>query len=383
MPFTSKRAKLILTSEEKRQLEVIAKSRTGSKQRIERAIILLFYAGGETVSAIARHLKTNRPKIERTIDKALEYGVLTSLDDLPRSGSPGKITNEAKAWLISIACQKPKDLGRAAEFWTMGELAKFARGNCRRSGYGSLSKIRKGTVSKILSKSNVKPHKMSYYTKLKDPNFNEKMTQVLHIYKEVEIFKISDQKEPMVAYLSYDEKPGMQAIENTSPDLSPVPGEHTNWKRDREYKRHGTLSLLAAIDLMTGKVYGELYERHRSREFVKYLKSIDKIYPSGMKIKMILDNHSCHISKETKTYLKTIPGRFEFIFTPTHASWLNIIEMFFSKMTRSFLRGIRVKSKQELKNRIMLYLEEVNAIPTVFRWKWKMDEIAIVRQKSN
>lgn len=381
MPFTSTRAKLILTTKEKGQLEVIAKSRTAPKQRIERAIILLSYAGGDTISGIARQCKTNRPKIERTIDKALEFGVVTSLNDLPRSGSPGKITNEAKAWLISIACQKPKDLDCAAEFWTMKELAKYARDNCKSIGYNSLSKIRKGTVSKILSKSSVKPHKMSYYTKLKDPNFKEKMTQVLHIYKEVEIFKNSDQKEPLIAYLSYDEKPGMQAIENTSPDLPPVPGKHTNWKRDREYKRHGTLSLLSAIDLVTGKVYGEVYERHRSREFVKYLKSIDKIYPSGMKIKMILDNHSCHISKETKAYLKTIPGRFEFIFTPTHASWLNIIEMFFSKMARSFLRGIRVKSKQELKKRIMLYLEEINAIPTVFRWKWKMDEIAIVRQR--
>ena len=95
---------------------------------------------------------------------------------------------------------------------------------------------------------------------------------------------------------------------------------------------------------------------------------------------MILDNHSSHISKETRSYLKTIPDRFEFIFTPTHASWLNLIEMFFSKMARSFLRGIRVSSKSELKQRILQYLDEVNSIPTIFRWKWKMDEISIVRQ---
>jgi transposase len=380
MPFVSSRPRLHLSNDDRKDLERIRKSRTEPKHKIDRATILLLYADQITVSEIARRLNTNRPKVERTIDKALEFGALTSLVDLPRVGSPGKITSEAKAWLISLACQKPKDIGLASEFWTMNELARYAREHCKDAGYESLIKIRKGTVSKILSKSDVKPHKMSYYTMRKDPDFDKKMIQVLHIYKEVNLLLSAQETDSMVAYLSYDEKPGMQAIENIASDLPPVSGKYAQWKRDREYKRHGTLSLLAGIDLSTGKVYGEVHERHRSREFVEFLKNLDRIYPQNMKIKMILDNHSSHISKETQSYLKTIPGRFEFIFTPTHASWLNIIEMFFSKMARSFLRGIRVSSKNELKERILRYLDEVNKIPTIFRWKWKMDEISIVRQ---
>lgn len=383
MPFISSKPKLSLTSKERKALEKTSKSRTESKIKIERASMLLLYAAGTTISEIARQMNTNRPKIERTINKALEFGALTSLVDLPRPGNPGKITPEAKAWLLSIACQKPKDLGLASEFWTMNELARYAREHCKNAGHKSLQKIRKGTVSKILSKSDIKPHKMSYYTIRKDPDFDKKMIQVLHIYKEVSLLLSSEEKDSMVAYLSYDEKPGMQAIENVAPDLPPVSGEFCDWKRDREYKRHGTLSLLAGIDLAKGKVYGKVYDRHRSREFVEYLKSINEIYPKKVKIKMILDNHSSHTSKETKSYLQTIPGRFEFIFTPTHASWLNIIEMFFSKMARSFLRGIRVHSKSELKQRILQYLDEVNKMPTIFRWKWKMDDISIVRQKSH
>lgn len=379
MSFVSTREKIELSKGEKTKLEAISKSRTESKSKIERATMLLLYSEDNTISSIARKLHTNRPRVERCIDKTLSYGALTALNDLPRKGSPDKITAEAKAWFISIACMKPKDLGLASEFWTTNQLAKYARNNCKKAGYPSLGQLSKGTVSKILSKSDIKPHKMSYYTEKRDPDFDQKMIQVLHIYKEVELYHAPDNDQELVAYLSYDEKPGIQAIKSIAPDLSPNPDNHSDWKRDREYKRDGTLSLLAGIDLLNGKVYGKVFDRHRSKEFVEFLKSINGSYPRNMKIKIIMDNHSSHISKETKAYLKTVPNRFEFIFTPTHASWLNIIEMFFSKMARSFLRGIRVKSKEELKCRIIKYLDEVNEIPTIFRWKWKMDEIAIVK----
>jgi len=378
MPFASTREKIKLSKGEKTKLETISKQRTESKSKIERATMLLLYSDGNTISFIARKLHTNRPRVERLIDKALSYGALTALDDLPRKGAPDKINGKAKAWFISIACAKPKALGMSSEFWTTSQLAKYARESCKKAGYPSLEKLSKGTVSKILSKSDIKPHKMSYYTEKRDPDFDQKMAQVLHIYKEVEVYRDTGSQD-LVAYISYDEKPGIQAIGSIAPDLPPDPGTHSDWKRDRGYKRDGTLSLLAGIDLLSGKVYGKVSDRHRSKEFVQFLKSIDNGYPENMKIKIIMDNHSSHISKETKTYLKEVPNRFEFIFTPTHASWLNLIEMFFSKMARSFLRGIRVKSKEELKSRIIKYLDEVNEIPTVFRWKWKMDETAIVK----
>jgi transposase len=181
----------------------------------------------------------------------------------------------------------------------------------------------------------------------------------------------------MIAYLSYDEKPGMQVIGNIAPDLNPIAGTYSNWSRDYEYKRYGTVSLLASIDLINGKIYGKVYERHRSKEFVEFLKGLDETYPNNFKIKIILDNHSAHISKETRLYLNTKPNRYEFIFTPTHASWLNLIEVFFSKMARSFLRGIRVNSISELTDRIYQYLDEINSAPTIFTWKWKMNDIRI------
>jgi len=185
------------------------------------------------------------------------------------------------------------------------------------------------------------------------------MVQVFSVYKEVEIInaKVKNGKaEQSMATISYDEKPGIQAIQNTTPDLNPVPGKHTSYFRDYEYKRQGTLSSLAGIDLHSGHILGMAKERHRSCEFIEFLKTVDSYYPEDWKIRLILDNHSSHTSKETKKFLTTVPNRFEFIFTPTHGSWLNIIETFFSKMTRSFLRGLRVKSEVELKERILKWL---------------------------
>ena len=173
--------------------------------------------------------------------------------------------------------------------------------------------------------------------------------------------------------VSYDEKPGIQAIGHTAPDLPPVAGRHATVQRDYEYVRHGTLSLLAGIDLLTGRVIGMVEERHRSREFVSYLQKLDAEYVDTAKIQVILDNHSAHTSKETRAYLQTVPNRFEFVFTPKHASWLNIIESFFAKMTKSMLRHIRVSSKEELRERILQYLDEVNANPVPFRWRYKME----------
>ena len=358
MPFKRKRPELVIDQEVKNKLEQISTSRTESASRIERAKNLLEYAKGGTVSAIARQLSTNRPKVERCIDKALQIGALTALDDLPRSGKPPEITLEARAWLINIACQKPKELGYSLELWTNRLLAKHAQEHCKEHGHASLANINRGTVSKILNKSDVRPHKTTYYLEKRDPDFESKMTQVLHVYKQVELIKEMDGDTPPVTILSYDEKTGIQAIANVAPELPPVPGKYSCIARDYEYKRHGTVSLLSGIDLLNGQVHGLVADRHRSSEFVQYLKMVDAIYSKDITIRIILDNHSAHISKETRKYLATVPNRFDFIFTPKHGSWLNIIESLFAKMTKTFLRGIRVNSKDELKQRILKWSEE-------------------------
>ena len=377
MPFQSTRPKLILNEDELKTLLTISKSRSEPSGKVERANIILEYHSGATISEIARNHKTNRPKIELQINKALQLGAITSLDDVPRSGRTAMITDDAKTWLVSLACAKPLDFGYSYEMWTTALLAKHAQEHCEENGHPCLKYLSRGTVSKILSANMIKPHKIQYYLERRDPFFEEKMNRVLLVYKEVMIAASKDDQEMMVAYISYDEKPGIQAIENRAPDLCPVPDKYSTLARDYEYRRHGTLSLLAGIDLLTGKITATIEDRHRSIEFIGYLEKLDSNYPDNHKIKIILDNHSAHISKETRKYLATKPNRFEFIFTPTHASWLNLIETFFGKLARTMLRGIRVKTKAELKERILQHIAFLNESPVIFRWKYKMDDIEI------
>ena len=223
---------------------------------------------------------------------------------------------------------------------------------------------------------------MRYYLERRDGEFEQKMAEVLCVYREVQILKKaavrSKKAKKPVTIVSYDEKPGIQAIATTAaPDLPPVPGVHPAFARDHEYKRHGTLSLLAGIDLLTGKVHALVRDRHRSREFIEFLKLLDAAYPTSTAIKLILDNHSAHISRETRAWLATRPpGRFDLTFTPKHGSWLNLIEGFFSKFARSVLRHIRVTSKHELKERIMAGIDDVNRYPVVHAWSYKLAEAA-------
>lgn len=377
MPFASRRAALELDSGMESLLGQIGRSRTEPRQRVERAQMLLQYARGETVSAITRLLRTNRPRVERCLNKALQLGAWAALSDLPGRGRPARLTEADRAWVVSLACQKPKELGYSYELWTTRLLAEHVRGHCVESGHPALKRLGGGTVSKLLARHQVRPHKISYYLERRDSEFEAKMAQVLYVYKEVELMRES-RKSGMVAVLSYDEKPGIQAIGNTAPDLPPVPGEHPTIGRDHEYVRHGTVSLMAGIDLLTGQVHGQVVERHRSREFIDFLKIVDKAYPSGIAIRVVLDNHSAHISKETRAYLNTMPNRFEFIFTPKHGSWLNLIENFFAKMAKTMLRGIRVASKAELKERILKYLQEINQAPVVFRWRYGLESVSLL-----
>ena len=148
--------------------------------------------------------------------------------------------------------------------------------------------------------------------------------------------------------------------------------------RDAEYKRLGTLSLLAGIDLLTGEAIPYGSTTHRSSDFIELLKKLDDRYPERDIIRIVCDNHSAHKSKETRNYLATRPeGRFVFVFTPKHGSWLNMIESLFSKMTKQMLKGIRVETKEELERRIYLYFDEVNREPVVYHWSYKMDEISV------
>ena len=313
---------LAMSAEEFEKLGTIARSRSDAARRVQRARMLLGYHENPSFFAVGQRLGVHHQTVERCVERALAYGPLGALDDRPRPGKEPTITPEAKAWLVSLACDKAKEHGYPHELWTTRLLARHARENAPGAGHKSLANLVQGTVCKILGQEEVKPHKVRYYLERRDDEFEQKMAQVLCVYREVQVLKkATKSKKPgkPVAIVSYDEKPGIQAIASTSPDLPPEPGVHATFARDHEYKRHGTLSLLAGIDLLTGKVHALVRDRHRSREFIEFLKLLDVAYPASTAIKLILDNHSAHISRETKAWLATRPaGRFEFTFTPTH-----------------------------------------------------------------
>ena len=372
---------LALTDEEIERLTTISRSRTEAASRVARAQMLLMYRESWSFSAIGRGLGVHHQTVQRCVERAVAYGPLAALDDRPRPGKEPTITPQAKAWLVSLACEKAKDHGYPHELWTTRLLARHARKHGPAAGHKCLANLAQGTVCKILGREEIKPHKVRYYLECRDAEFEQKMAQVLCVYREVQVLKkaAARAKKPRkpVAIISYDEKPGIQAIATTAPDLPPVPGIHPTFARDHEYKRQGTLSLLAGIDLLTGKVHALVKDRHRSREFVEFLKLLDAAYPASTAIKLILDNHSAHISKETKAWIASQPaGRFEFTFTPKHGSWLNLIEGFFSKFARSVLRHIRVSSKLELKERIMAGIRHVNRYPVVHTWSYKLADAA-------
>ena len=373
----SKKTKIQISKDDLKILEKLSVSRTASHREVIRANIMLKYHSGKTVTEISRELNTNRPLVERCINKAIGYGVQQGLKDLPGRGVKRVITDDGKSWILSIACRKPTELGYSHETWTYSLLRQHIRLHCKEAGFAFFEKIDKGVLNGILSRGNIKPHKISYYLERRDNEFDAKMANVLQVYKEISLVNEGKMESAGQTTLSYDEKPGIQAIENIAPQLQPVPDKYQTVKRDHEYKRLGTVSLLAGIDLHTGNVIPLIRERHRSKEFIEFLTEVDKHYPVDWKIRIILDNHSAHASKETTKWLLSKPGRFEFIFTPKHGSWLNMIEMFFSKIARSFLRHIRVDSKKELIDRIYQGIKEINQEPLVFRWKYKMDEIII------
>ncbi|UPK37973.1 IS630 family transposase [Bradyrhizobium sp. 186] len=372
---------LALTDEEAEVLTALSRSRTEPASRVSRAAMLLAYLEQPSFFAVGQRLRVHHQTVQRCVERAVAYGALAALDDRPRPGREPVITPEAKAWLVSLACDKAKEHGYPHELWTTRLLARHARKHGPAAGHECLARLVQGTVCKLLGQEAIKPHKVRYYLENRDAAFEQKMAEVLCVYREVDVLKKaparSKKRGKPVAIVSCDEKPGIQAIATTAPDLPPEPGIHATFARDHEYKRHGTLSLLAGIDLLTGKVHALVRDRHRSREFIEFLKLLDAAYPASTAIKLILDNHSAHISRETRAWLDTRPaGRFGFTFTPKHGSWLNLIEGFFSKFARSVLRHIRVTSKHALKGRIMAGIDDVNRHPVIHTWSYKLADAA-------
>ena len=374
MVFKRKYPKPDISEEELKELKRIRSSTKEEKRRVIRASIILDYLDGYSDDRIAARNGVNKNTVKKCLSKLREFGMETALNDLPRPGKPRKITDEDKSWVLNLACTKPSEHGYPDELWSYTLMTDHIR-----KSRSSLKNMSRSTVFEILNEAEIRPHKVRYYVEKRDPDFEEKMATVLHVYREVDMINngviIPELKDTIT--ISFDEKPGMQAISMTSEELPPVPGKHPSVTRDYEYKRLGTLSLLAGIDLHNGVVTETVSRTHNSNDFIAFLKKLDSSYPREKRIRLILDNLRVHTSTKTREYLLTVPNRFEFVFTPKHGSWLNIVEMLFSKLARTMLREIRVKTVDELKNRIEQYFQEINKSPVIFRWKYKMDEIII------
>lgn len=373
---------IILTDDDYEYLQSLIRQRTIQAQIVDRAKILIYKSQGNANRTIADRLDVNINTVKLCIKKYQSGGIQAALFDAQRKGRPVEITDDAVAWIINLACQRPAELGYSQELWTLKNLHEHIQTNAEKEGYPRLKTITKPMVQKILARNDLKPFKIKYYCEKRDPDFDKKMHDVLLVYKQVSMqfdengSVIIPEDAPMVHMVSCDEKPGIQAIATTGDDLRPTAKTGCVY-RDAEYKRLGTLSLLAGIDLLTGIAIPVVSETHKSSDFITLLKKLDAMYPQGDTIRIVCDNHSAHKSKETRNYLSTLPeGRFVFVFTPKHGFWLNLIESFFSKMTKQMLRGIRVQSKQELEDRIYLYFDEVNKEPVVYHWTYKLDEIS-------
>lgn len=371
MAGKSHRSKLVLTPNELEHLQRLVRSRSDPVREVQRAEVLTRYHAGETIASIVRAVGMTRVSVGKWIGRALSMGAIAALKDAYHRPHEPRITEEARAWVVMLACSKPKDLGYAAELWTRSSLARHVRAHAVEAGHPSLAQAAKATVHRILEQQHLRPDKVKYYLERRDPHFEEKMKVVLLVYQRVALQNAeraaNDALLPVIT-VAVDEKPGVQAIANTAPDLPPVAGEHPETARDHEYKRLGTCSILAALDLHDGHVTARVERRHRSHEFIRLLQDLDAYYPQQCSIRLILDNHSAHLSQETRDYLATRPNRFHYVLTPTHGSWLNLAETLFGKMARTFLRHIRVQSWEELRDRILLGVAEINAAPVVHRW---------------
>ena len=334
-------------------MNTISKSRKHSADEIIRSKILLLLNDGYCPNDIADILKCSKT---RAYHKYKEGGMEFALKDRQRAGKKPVRTQEEKLIAINFACQKPKDLGFASEFWTQIDLANYLKTVF--SDHLGLQKISQSSISRIFHENKIKPFKIDYFITKRDPEFEEKMVNVLNVYKEVQYGSCGDK-----ITVSVDEKPGIQAIQNIAIDKMPANGNGASKMilRDPEYKRLGTLSLIAGVNLHNKEVYGKTFDRHRSCEFIEFLKELDDKIDKNKTIRLLADNHIIHKSKETMLFISTLrKNRFEMVFIPKHGSWLNAIEGIFSKMARSFLRGIRVNSKDELYERIRKGINELN-----------------------
>ena len=363
---------LDLSDDVRDRLQAVVAAPREPRRRAERARMLLSYADGRSVSWIARQLGTNRPRVERCVDKGLRFGALAALEDLPRQRRPGRITPEARAWVLALALARPADVGRGEADWTTRLLADHVRAHCEQEGHPSLVRLSAGTVSKILARA--RPRRL-------EPGRQggraptRRTAEVLLLCKVLPLARAAS---PDRGQRGGGAAPGRLAVlapRDWQPGMAP--GRRTAEGRDGEHKRLASFTLTAGLDLRTGRIHRLVEEQHGSRQFVRFLRRLDRAYPAEIRIRLVLDRRVACVTPATSAYLGTRANRFEFIFTPAQGSWLNLVESVFAHLTSTLMRGLHVESKEQLRRHIEGAIDRLNQAPLASKWPYRLDEMSL------
>lgn len=341
---------------ERAVLEHWVRARTTPRRVVERAQIVLASADGYGGDEICAVLGVSRPTVSRWLDRYDADGAAGLQRDRPRSGRPKQITPDEEAAIVQATLHAaPPDGGT---HWSTRVMAAHAG-------------VHQTTVSRIWRAHGLKPHLVDYFKVSTDPEFVTKLRDVVGLY-------VDPPKRAVV--FSFDEKSQIQALDRTQPGLPLKKGRAGTLTHD--YKRHGTTTLFAALDVRTGEIQHACLPRHRRDEFLQFMTRVERRVPKGLSIHVILDNYATHKTPEVEHWLRRHP-RVHFHFTPTSASWLNLVERFFSELTTRQLRRLAVTSVGELEAAIHRYIAVRNADPKPFTWTASVRSIITKVKKAN
>lgn len=339
-------AALVLSDEERAELISLAGRRSTAQALALRARIVLRCASGAENQKVAAELRINKTTVGKWRRRFVELR-MDGLRDEPRSGAPRTVDD---ARIEAVIVRTLESLPSDATHWS-------SRGMARASGL-SIS-----TVQRIWRAFGLQPHRMATFKLSTDPDFVAKVRDVVGLY-------VSPPTHAVV--LCVDEKSQIQALDRSQPMLPMRPGQPA--RRSHDYKRHGTTSLFAALDIATGRVIGKCYGRHRAVEFRKFLDEIEAAVPPDLDVHLVIDNYATHKAPTVRNWLNRRP-RWHVHLTPTSSSWLNQVERFFALLTeRQIRRGIH-RSVAALKSAIATFIEHHNADPKPFRWAKSADDI--------
>ncbi len=328
------------TERDKQRLLRLARGRNTAQKVVLRAKIVLKMTEGLKKKQIAEQLGTSRPTVYLWIKRYEEWGIETLLRDASRPGRTPKITEEKEKAIVGATLHsKPAN----ATHWSVRLMAE-------------VEGVSRMAVHRIWRKYNLKPHMIRTFKISNDPNFIEKVKDIVGLY-------LNPPDKAMV--LCIDEKSQIQALDRTQPGLPMKKGRAGTMTHD--YKRHGTTTLFAALNILNGKVIGKCMPRHRQDEFLKFLKKIDKETPKKLDLHLIADNYGSHKTEKIKIWLKKHP-RFKMHFTPTSASWINMVERFFSELTTKRIRRGVFRSVKDLETAVMDFVKKHNDNPKIFTW---------------